>query len=84
LRFDNGSALAGAWTGPTLSVWNWIGGFYNSFAPFNGTLGEVSATPVPEPSGAFVATGLLGLIGWRERRRAQQQRRAARGGSSRP
>ena len=37
------------------------------FSAFTGGFGEV--VPVPEPSSVATVTGLLGLIGWRERRR---------------
>lgn len=38
--------------------------------------GEI--VPVPEPSSVTVAMGLLGLVGWRERRKAAASRRALR------
>jgi autotransporter-associated beta strand protein len=43
---------------------------------FVGSFGEV--VPVPEPTAMGVAMGLLGLIGWRERRRARASRSAGR------
>ena len=43
---------------------------------FVGSFGEV--VPVPEPTAMGVAMGLLGLISWRERRRARASRSAGR------
>ena len=43
---------------------------------FTGSQGEV--TPVPEPSTLAVTLGLVGLIGWRERRRIAQASEAER------
>lgn len=42
----------------------------------NGLGGEI--VPVPEPSSVATAMGLLGLIGWRERRKMQRERVADR------
>ena len=39
-------------------------------------LGSGELVPVPEPSCVAVAAGLLGIAGWRERRRAAVARRA--------
>ena len=46
------------------------------FSAFTGGFGEV--VPVPEPSSVATVMGLLGLIGWRERRRARGVERAGR------
>ncbi|HZJ15774.1 MAG TPA: hypothetical protein VFD27_12045 [Chthoniobacteraceae bacterium] len=43
---------------------------------FVGSFGEV--VPVPEPTAMGVAMGLLGLISWRERRRARASHSAGR------
>ncbi len=48
--------------------------FAPGFSAFTGGFGEV--VPVPEPSSVAVAMGLLGLIGWRERRKGQRERAA--------
>jgi hypothetical protein len=52
-----------------------IAGAFSSNA-FVGSFGEV--VPVPEPTAMGVAMGLLGLIGWRERRRARASHGAGR------
>ena len=41
-------------------------------------LGTGEIVPVPEPSAVFGAVGLLGLVGWRERRKAARVRQAER------
>jgi autotransporter-associated beta strand protein len=51
------------------------GGAFNG-TPFDGLNGEVS--PVPEPSSVATVMGLLGLVGWRERRKARLSRQAER------
>ena len=43
---------------------------------FVGSFGEV--VPVPEPSSVATVMGLLGLVGWRERRKSGQRRRETR------
>ena len=43
---------------------------------FVGGVGEV--VPVPEPSGVATVMGLLGLVGWRERRKVRAARAAGR------
>ena len=40
--------------------------------------GQFEIVPVPEPSSVATAMVLLGLIGWRERRKERQARRAER------
>ena len=44
----------------------------------NGFVGAGEIVPVPEPSGVAAAMGLLGLAGWRERRKSGQRRRETR------
>ena len=46
--------------------------FAPGFSAFTGSFGEV--VPVPEPSSAAAVMGLLGLIGWRERRKSARGR----------
>lgn len=46
------------------------------FSAFTAGFGEIA--PVPEPSSVAVAMSLLGLIGWRERWKQRQVRRAER------
>ena len=45
--------------------------FAPGFSAFKGGFGEV--VPVPEPGSVATAMGLLGLIGWRERRRRARE-----------
>ena len=47
--------------------------FAPGFSAFTGSLGEV--VPVPEPGAVATALGLLGLIGWRERRKSGRRSR---------
>ncbi len=68
-------------SGTTLAT-GFTGGLYNTFAPFDGTLGEVSATPVPEPSGVVVGLAMFGLAGWRERRKSEKRRQESRRGGA--
>lgn len=60
--------------GTTLSN-SFAGGAFNG-SPLDGLNGEVS--PVPEPSTVATVMGLLGLVGWRERRNARVARSAGR------
>lgn len=53
-----------------------LGSNFLGTGTFVGSLGEV--VPVPEPSSVATVMGLLGLVGWRERRKAQSTRRATR------
>jgi autotransporter-associated beta strand protein len=55
-----------------------FGGFGSGYTALQFDTNYFEVVPVPEPSGLAVAASLLGLIGWRERRRAQQHRRSAR------
>ena len=49
-----------------------------SYSGFTGSLGEI--VPVPEPSSVFIALGLYGLIGFRERQRSRAFARRSRSG----
>ena len=51
-------------------------GFGSAFVPNGFGGGEI--VPVPEPSSVATVMGLLGLIGWRERRKVAHARQAAR------
>ncbi len=62
---DAGSTLANGFSGAAFNG-----------SPFDGLNGEIS--PVPEPSTVAVAMGLLGLVGWRERRKSSLARQATR------
>ncbi len=65
-----------------------LSGFSQSSVVFNGFSSGYTAlqfdsthfeiVPVPEPSSVFAAMGLVGLIGWRERRKARQAREVER------
>ena len=49
---------------------------FSSPTGFVGSSGEI--VPVPEPSSVATVLGLLGLVGWRERRKGQAARRMER------
>lgn len=65
--------------GLSIDQLNQISFFSGPGTGFLGTgsiLGTGEITPVPEPSGVFLALGLLGLAGWREHGRARRKRQA--------
>ena len=68
ITFSNINFFSGAGTGQI--------GFGSAFVPNGFGGGEI--VPVPEPSSVATVMGLLGLIGWRERRKAAHARQAAR------
>ncbi len=51
-------------------------GFLGTTSFLSAGAGEI--VPVPEPSSVATVMGLLGLIGWRERRKARLTRQTAR------
>ena len=62
----NNSSLDGSQLGQ-ISFYSDSGGNFLGTGTFTGTEGEL--VPIPEPTAVVVALGVLGLIGWRERRR---------------
>lgn len=67
----------------TLATYSALSGtFENAIVPSGYTLSygtsQLELVPVPEPSAVAVAMGLLGLVGWRERRKGVAARRVSR------
>jgi autotransporter-associated beta strand protein len=54
-----------------ISFYSDSGGNFLGTGTFTGTQGEL--VPIPEPTAVAVALGVLGLIGWRERRRIRRR-----------
>ena len=57
--------------------------FYSDFGTSliprpTGFIGMGEVAPIPEPSAVATVMGLLGLIGWRERRKARAERAGGR------
>jgi autotransporter-associated beta strand protein len=70
----NGSGLSG----DQLDQISFFSGPGTGFLGTGGILGNGEIVPVPEPTGTSVALALLGLIGWRERRKSQVSLRTGR------
>lgn len=76
---DSNVGLLGSLTSSQLGQISFFSGVGTGFlgnGSFSGSLGEV--VPVPEPSAIAVAMGLLGLIGFRERRKGADARQMSR------